>query len=148
MLNLKTTYNLEQNLKNMDETTIGSAMVDKLLKGFGVYTHYIESRNLLEGLEAVVRFYIWSEDSLVKKLDLLFDNYRKINEFLLESQYYKTLSKENREKITSNFNSLYFSIKFLLPDVYNIYKVIREKIEEEEKQKKIVDNFLNDLESL
>ena len=148
MLKLKTTYNLENNIEKLDKTTIGSAIVDKLLKGFGVYTHYVESRNLVEGLEAVVRFYIWSEEGLVKKLDLLFNEYHKINEFLLESDYYKTLSEENQKKLASDFNSVYFSIKFLLQDIFGLYKVIREEMEEEKKKKEITDKFLSDLEKL
>ena len=148
MLKLNTTYNLENNIEKLDKDTIGSAMVDKLLKGFGVYTHYIESRNLTEGLEAVVRFYIWSHDALVKKLDSLFNEYHKINEFLLESEYYKTLSEENQKKMVSDFNSVYFSIKFLITDIYDVYEVIRKKIEEEKKQKKITEDFINALEKL
>ena len=148
MLKLETTYNLEQNLKNMDETTIGSAMINKLLKGFNIRTHYVESRNILEGLESIVRFYVWNQEDLVKKLDTLFDMYRKINDFLLESQYYQNLPKENREKLIGDFNSLYFSLKFLLQDIFGLYKVIREKEEEEKKQKKITEDFINALEQL
>ena len=144
MLKLKTTYNLEQNINKMDRTTEGSAILNKFLKGFGVYTHYIESRNLIEGLEAVVRFYIWSEEGLVKKLDLLFDNYRKINEFLLGSQ----LPEEDKKKLVDDFNCIYFSLKFILTDIYNIYKNIREKDEEEKQRKQITDKFLSELEKL
>lgn len=141
MLKLKTTYNLESNIEKIDRTTEGSAILNKLLKEFGVYTHYIESRNIVEGLEAVVRFYIWSEDSLVKKLDLLFDTYRKINDFLMESQYYESLPEEDKKKLVDAFSSIYFSLKFILQDIYQIYKVIREKMEEEKRQKQITDKF-------
>lgn len=148
MLKLETTYNIENNVKNMDGTIESSAILTKLLKEFGIYTNYIDSRNVVEGLEAMVRFYIWNQEDLVKKLDLLFDTYKKINDFLLESHYYKSLSKETQEKLIGDFNDIYFSIKFLLPDIYNVYKVIREKMEEEKKKKQILDNFLNDLEKL
>lgn len=148
MLKLETTYNLENNIENLDKTTIGSAMVNKLLKGFNIRRHYIESRNLLEGLESIVRFYIWNQEDLVKKLDVLFSEYKKINDFLMESQYYKTLPEEKQEKIIGDFNNLYFSIKFILQDIYSIYKNIREKEEEEKKQKKITEDFINALEQL
>lgn len=144
MLSLNTTYNLENNLEKMDRTAEGSAILEKLLKKFGMYTHYIDSRNVVEGLEAVVRFYIWSEEGLVKKLDLLFDNYKKINDFLLGSQ----LPEEDKKKLVDNFNSTYFSLKFILTDIYNIYKNIREKEEEEKKKKEITEKFLSDLEKL
>jgi len=148
MLKLETTYNLEQNMKAMDGTIEGSAMVNKLLKGFGMRTNYVEFRNIIEGLEAIVRFYIWNDDDLVKKLDLLFSEYKKINDFIMKSEYYKILPEEKQEKVVGDFNNLYFSIKFLLQDIFNIYQNIRKKIEEEEKQKKITEKFLSELESL
>ena len=148
MLKLETTYNLEQNMKAMDGTIEGSAMVNKLLKGFNIRTHYIESRDLLEGLESIVRFYIWNQEDLVKKLDLLFSEYKKINDFLMESQYYKSLPEEKQEKLVGDFNNLYFSIKFILTDIFNVYQNFRKKEEEIKKQKQITDKFLSDLESL
>ena len=148
MLKLETSYNLEQNMKAMDGTIEGSAMVNKLLKGFNIRTHYIESRDLLEGLESIVRFYIWNQEDLVKKLDLLFSEYKKINDFLMESQYYKSLPEEKQEKLVGDFNNLYFSIKFILTDIFNVYQNFRKKEEEIKKQKQITDKFLSELESL
>lgn len=148
MLKLETTYNLEQNLKNMDRTVEGSAILNKFLKGFNIRTHYIESRNLIEGLESIVRFYIWNQENLVKKLDLLFDEYRKINEFVLGSEYYKKLPEKNQEQLVGDFNNVYFSLKFILTDIFNIYQIIRRKEEEEKAKRKITEEFLNALEKL
>lgn len=148
MLKLNTTYNFRNNINEMDRTIENSAIVNKLLKGIGMYTHHIESRNVVEGLETIVKYYIWSEDDLKNKLDLVLEQYTKIRDFLINSEYYKTLNESTRIDILRQFKDVYDSIKFLLPDMYNEYRVIREKEEEEKKQQQIVDNFLHDLDKL
>lgn len=148
MLKLETTYNFRNNVNDMDRTGIGSAIVNKLLKGIGMYTHYIDSRNIVEGLETIVRYYIWSEDDLKTKSDLALSEYTKIRDFLINSEFYKVLSESDKVALLRQFEDVYDSIKFLLPDIYNEYRVIREKEEEEKKQQQIVDNFLNDLDKL
>ena len=148
MLKLETTYNLENNIEVMDRTVEGSVILTKLLKEFGMYNYYIESRNILEGLEAYVNFYIWNEEDLTKKLDKLFSEYDKIYNFIKESEYYKDIPEERQTDMLHEFTLVYTSIKFLLPDIYNIYKTMRENMEEEKKKEQILDNFLNDLKNL
>lgn len=148
MLKLETTYNLENNIEVMDRTVEGSVILTKLLKEFGMYNYYIESRNILEGLEAYVNFYIWNEEDLTKKLDKLFSEYDKIYNFIKESEYYKDIPEERQTDMLHEFTLVYTSIKFLLPDIYNIYKTMRENMEEEKKKEQILDNFLKDLKNL
>lgn len=148
MLKLETTYNLMNNIEIMDRTIEGSIILTKILKEFGMYTYYIESRNILEGLEAYVNFYIWNEEDLSKKLDLLYTEYEKIYNFIKESEYYKNIPEERQTDMLHEFTLVYTSIKFLLPDMYNIYKTMRENMEEEKKKEQILDNFLKDLKNL
>ena len=148
MLKLETTYNLMNNIEIMDRTIEGSAILNKFLKGFGMYNHYIESRKIQDGLEAYVNFYIWNEEDLTKKLDKLFGEYDKIYNFIKESEYYKDIPEERQTDMLHEFTLVYTSIKFLLPDIFNKYKVIRENMEEEKKKEQILDNFLKDLKNL
>ena len=148
MLKLETTYNLEENVNNMDRTIEGTAILDKLLENFGVYTHYIERRKIQEGLEAMVHFNIWNEQDLVDKLDKLFSEYDKIYNFIKNSDYYKTIPETRKKSMLDEFNLVYVSIKFLLPDMFNMISELRRKQEEENKEKQIVENFLNDLKKL
>lgn len=148
MLKLETTYNLMNNINEMDKTVEGSAILNKLLKGFGMYINYIEPRKIQDGLEAYVNFYIWNEEDLVKKLDVLHTEYEKIYNFIKESDYYRSIPEERQVDMLHEFTLVYTSIKFLLPDIFNMYQELRKKEEEEKKKEQILDNFLKDLKNL